>query len=113
MSHFAVMVIGDNVEEQLSKYDENLEAEEYCKGEVSEDEQKMMLDYYEREKGETFSNFDECYTRYGEEWNDNCYKKILTVSGKSIVHTILFQNGIGGKSEVVSLVHLSLISKRM
>ena len=75
MSHFAVMVIGDNVEEQLSKYDENLEAGEYCKGEVSEDEQKMMLDYYEREKGETFSNFDECYTRYGEEWNDNCYKK--------------------------------------
>ena len=75
MSHFAVMVIGDDVEEQLSKYDENLEAEEYYKGEVSEDEQKMMLDYYEREKGETFSNFDECYTRYGEEWNDNCYKK--------------------------------------
>ncbi len=75
MSHFAVMVIGGDVEEQLSKYDENLEAEEYYKGEVSEDEQKMMLDYYEREKGETFSNFDECYARYGEEWNDNCYKK--------------------------------------
>lgn len=88
MSHFAVMVIGDNVEEQLSKYDENLEAEEYCKGEVSEDEQKMMLDYYEREKGETFSNFDECYTRYGEEWNE-IVRKLLDETDDDELITIV------------------------
>ena len=75
MSHFAVMVIGDNVEEQLSKYDENIEVDEYCKGEVSEDEQKMMLDYYEREKGETFNSFDECYEKHGEGWNSNRWRK--------------------------------------
>ena len=69
------MVIGDDVEEQLSKYDENIEVEEYCKGEVPEDEQKMMLDYYKREKGETFNSFDECYTKYGEDWNSNRYRK--------------------------------------
>lgn len=75
MSHFAVMVIGDNVEEQLAKYDENIEVDEYCKGEVPEDEQKRMMDYYESKKGETFSSFDECYTRYGKDWNDNRYRK--------------------------------------
>ena len=75
MSHFAVMVIGDNVEEQLAKYDENIEVDEYCKGEVSEDEQKMMLDYYEREKGETFNSFDECYEKHGEGWNSNRWRK--------------------------------------
>ena len=74
MSHFAVMVIGDNVEEQLSKYDENIEVEEYCKGEVTEDEQKRMMAYYESKKGETFSSFDECYTKYGKDWN-NRYRK--------------------------------------
>ena len=75
MSHFAVMVIGDNVEEQLAKYDENIKVEEYCKGEVTEDEKKCMIEYYEREKGETFNSFDECYTRYGKDWNDNRYRK--------------------------------------
>lgn len=75
MSHFAVMVIGDNVEEQLSKYDESIEVEEYCKGEVPEDEQKRMMGYYESKKGETFSSFDECYTKYGKDWNDNRYRK--------------------------------------
>ena len=85
MSHFAVMVIGDNVEEQLAKYDENIKVEEYCKGEVTEDEKKCMIEYYEREKGETFSSFDECYTRYGKDWNDNRYKK--DVDGKWKVYS--------------------------
>ena len=29
MSHFAVLVIGDDIEEQLAKYDENLEMPRY------------------------------------------------------------------------------------
>ena len=75
MSHFAVMVIGDNVEEQLAKYDENIEVDEYCKGEVPEDEKKRMIEYYEREKGETFNSFDECYEKHGEGWNSNRWRK--------------------------------------
>lgn len=75
MSHFAVMVIGDDVEEQLSKYDENIEVDEYCKGEVSDEEKQSMLDYYKREKGETFNSFDECYIKYGKDWNNNRYRK--------------------------------------
>jgi len=34
MSHFAVMVIGDNVEEQLEKYNANIEVDEYCRGQL-------------------------------------------------------------------------------
>lgn len=75
MSHFAVMVIGDDVEEQLSKYDENIVVDEYCKGEVPEDEKKLMIEYYEREKNETFNSFDECYTKYGKGWNSNRWRK--------------------------------------
>ena len=80
MSHFAVMVIGDNVEEQLAKYDENIKVEGYCTGEVPEDEKKCMIEHYEREKGETFNSFDECYAKYGKGWNNNRYRK--DVDGK-------------------------------
>ena len=31
MSHFAVLVIGDNIDEQLAKFDENLETPRYVK----------------------------------------------------------------------------------
>lgn len=40
MSHFVVMVIGDNPEQQLAPYDENLEVPEYCDGEVSDADKK-------------------------------------------------------------------------
>ena len=75
MSHFAVMVIGDNVEEQLKKYDENIEVDEYCRGEISDKDKQSMLDYYKREKEETFDTFDECYSKYGKEWNGGHYRK--------------------------------------
>lgn len=63
------MVIGDNPEQQLAPYDENLEVPEYCDGEVSDADKKTMMDYYKSE------NFDECYAQHGEDWNDNRYRK--------------------------------------
>ena len=45
MSHFAVMVIGDNVEEQLAPYDENIEVEPYFSREVSEKDKQWVVDY--------------------------------------------------------------------
>lgn len=74
MSHFAVMVIGSNVEEQLAKYDENIEYDEYDKGEVSEEDKNNMLNYYSNKQGESFSSFDECYQLHGEDWNGNRWK---------------------------------------
>lgn len=42
MSHFTVMVIGDDPEGQLAPFDENESVEEYCTGEVSEDDKQQM-----------------------------------------------------------------------
>lgn len=41
MSHFAVVVFGDNIEDQLAPYDENIEAEPY----FSEDDGQWILDW--------------------------------------------------------------------
>lgn len=69
MSHFIVMVIGDNPEQQLAPYNENIEVPEYLYREVSDYDKKYMLDHYKSD------NFDECYEQHGEEWNSNIYRK--------------------------------------
>lgn len=73
MSHFLVMVIGSDVEEQLARYDENLDTEEYSLGLVPEGEKEEMMKFYKTKGG--YSNFDECYQLYGEAWNGNRWKK--------------------------------------
>lgn len=74
MSHFTVMVIGDSPEEQLEKYDESLEAPEYCRGEVPESEKNDMLNYYSEKYGFK-GTFDECYDKHGESWNRGHWRK--------------------------------------
>lgn len=74
MSHFTVMVIGDNAEEQLERYDENLEVEEYEVGEVSQKDKLEMINYY-AQKGHHFPSFSRCYARFGKEWNGNMCRK--------------------------------------
>lgn len=69
MSHFVVMVVGDNPEKQLAPFDENLEVPEYCVGEVSDADKKSMMDYYKSD------NFDECYAQYGEDWDRGICRK--------------------------------------
>lgn len=71
------MVIGSDVEEQLAPFDENLEAPEYCRGEVPEKEKKSFLDYYNKEKGEKFKkeDFAKAYKKYGKDWNGNSWRK--------------------------------------
>ena len=51
MSHFAVLVIGDNIEKQLEKFDENIEMKpyvKYTKEQAIEKECKEILEYKER-----------------------------------------------------------------
>lgn len=74
MSHFAVLVIGDNVEEQLAPYDENIEVEEYKRGLVSDEEKTRMIDYYSK-KHNFNGTFEECYMKFGNKWNDNSFRK--------------------------------------
>jgi len=55
MSHFAVLVIGENVEGQLEKFDENLEVDryvEYTKKELIHNEKKSIEDYKNTTYGE-------------------------------------------------------------
>lgn len=40
------MVIGDDPEGQLAPFDENEEVEEYCTGEVSEEDKQEMMEFY-------------------------------------------------------------------
>lgn len=75
MSHFTCMVIGFKAEEQLARFDENLEVPEYCCGDVSEKAKVKMLDYYAKEKGLNYQSFEECYEAHGEDWNGNRYRK--------------------------------------
>jgi len=74
MSHFIVMVIGENPEEQLEPYNENLQVEEYEVGEVSKEEKLRMMKYY-TEQGHQFTSFSKCYARFGKEWDGKSCRK--------------------------------------
>lgn len=92
MSHFTVMVIGSNPEEQLAPYDENIKLETpVVTGEVSDEEKNSMIDYYKKTKnGGLDLPFDELYAEKGYDWNGNRFEKrddkwveILTYNPKS------------------------------
>lgn len=74
MSHFTVMVIGDDPEGQLEKFDENISVDEYEEGIVSDENKQEMLDYY-AQKGCMFSSFDTCYKQFGKEWDGGRCRK--------------------------------------
>lgn len=69
------MVIGDNPEQQLAPYSENLEVPEYLVEEVSEHDKQRMLDYYNENREKPYTDFDNCYADNGEDWNGNSYRK--------------------------------------
>lgn len=79
MSHFTVLVIGENPEAQLEPYSENLETEEYIHHKVSEEEKKEFISYYlNKENNQLYFPFlvlfDELYQKYGESWNNNAWR---------------------------------------
>lgn len=76
MSHFTVMVIGDDPEKQLSPFDESLESPLRCTGEVSDEEKNDMIEYYkDPQRGGIDLPFDELYKLKGEDWNGGQFKK--------------------------------------
>lgn len=74
MSHFSVMVIGDDVEGQLAPYNENIEVPKYKDGEVSHTDITRFLEYYKKNK-----NFDgtieEGIALFGDDWNGGQWEK--------------------------------------
>lgn len=86
MSHFTVLVIGDNPEEQLEPFSEELRVPIYKVGEVSDEERDSFIKYYYKKSdlfsGETDEDiplnwevFEKLYQDEGSTWNSNAYKK--------------------------------------
>lgn len=78
MSHFVTYVITKkDPEDLLAPYDENIEFSEYRVGEVSAEKKQRFLDYYKDYFKNTKPNkrFEELYAEFGEDWNDNQWKK--------------------------------------
>lgn len=72
MSHFKVIVIWENVEEQLEPFSEDLRVEKYSTGIVSDEEKGRFMDFYLKENPkESKLSFDELYKIHWEDWNDN------------------------------------------
>ncbi len=75
MSHFTVLVIGDNVDEQLEKYDEQLETPEYERGVVTQKEINDFEEWY-KEKGVKYTSIEDLYNKKGKDWNSNSWKLV-------------------------------------
>ena len=79
MSHYTVLVINsqgdDDFEEQLEPFDESIEVPKHEIALVDDEDWERMRDYYAKkdESVKTMSN-TELYEKYGESWNDNCWK---------------------------------------
>jgi len=77
MSHFTVMIIGDNPEALLEPYNENTQVEEYEVGGVSEDEMKSFSEFYTKENPDDKGlSFKELYEKYGKDWNGGTWKEV-------------------------------------
>ena len=74
MSHFTVIVIGDNIEEQLSPFDENLELPLRKRDALTEADKTSMVDWY-KEHNKFEGTFEECIALYGNDWNGDTWKK--------------------------------------
>lgn len=79
MSHFTVLVIGGNVDEQLAPYDEDIRVEDYSNGIVSDDDLLSFVKHYcddEKAIAQVKElSLDELYAKFGEGWNGGTWKK--------------------------------------
>lgn len=89
MSHFTVLVIGENPEKQLKPYDENIEVPPYDKGEVSAEDIQEFITHYAK-GGEEISiglpaefykdkigpdYLTSMYKKYGKKWNGGRWQR--------------------------------------
>jgi hypothetical protein len=92
MSHFIVYVLGENVDDQLIPYDENIEVPKYNRGLITTKEWKQFRDYYLKDisketdvtkkklidmeiaKDKKLTNA-QLYKKHGEGWNNNNWEK--------------------------------------
>lgn len=88
MSHFTVLVIGENPEALLEPYSEHLEVPEYKVEDVSDVDKQSFIETYTTEQDKSYIkisaeeaqankqlSFDELYEKFGEDWNSGQWKK--------------------------------------
>lgn len=88
MSHFAVLVIGNDPEALLEPFSEHIEVPEYKRENVSEEDMQRFIELYTTEQNKDhikisaeeaqankLLSFDELYEKNGEDWNDSAWKK--------------------------------------
>jgi hypothetical protein len=83
MSHFCVLVIGDNVEEQLAKYDENIEMPKYVKytkEQLIENEKKEIEEY----KNGTYAKYLADPVKYAENSNEGHLEYVKNIFPKKM-----------------------------
>lgn len=75
MSHFTVLVIGDDPEGQLAPYSECIEVGPYVREDVSILDQKRFQEYYSKKHPEDSElPFAAMYAKYGYAWNGASWK---------------------------------------
>ncbi len=70
MTHFKAFVIGEDAEEQLGLFDMNTIVPRYMVRKLTQEDKQTVLDYYKEG-----NDFEEVYSRHGEQWNRNRYVK--------------------------------------
>lgn len=88
MSHYTVLVIGENPEEMLEPYNEHTQVPEYITSEVTDEEKMRFLEFYKDKentknlkKGQSHKDirvfideFPKYYQKYGNDWNGNRWR---------------------------------------
>ena len=76
MSHFTVLIAGEDPEEMLQKYCERADMEPYPIGLVTDEEKYKMIDYYAtKDSRNRLISFDSLYKEYGDNWNRSNWRK--------------------------------------
>ena len=76
MSHFFVMVVGKDVDDQLAPFNENIRVDRYDEGPLESDDIQRFVKHYQNEYPELYSkNFEEIYELFGDDWNGGDWQK--------------------------------------
>lgn len=80
MSHYTVLVVGEDPEGQLAPYDENIEVPEYKVKKLSKDDKIDFLSYYKEKTSidesitDMLNKFSHYYTIWGDSWNSGRWR---------------------------------------
>jgi hypothetical protein len=110
MSHFVVLVIGDNIDKQLEKFDENIEMEpyvKYTKEQAIENERQEILQYkqryYDKYMADPEAYAAECTNESHVEYLKNEFPKKLEFTDEELYQAAIeYEDNLGPNGEIMS-----------